>query len=105
MKTILIISILLFSCVSTRKQMDACLGMTGDELMVRFGIPQRKEPTDNGEVWVFSKYQQAMLTTGQVVAANEYKLFFLDSRKIVYAWRVSKEPVPIQQLNVNMYIR
>jgi hypothetical protein len=86
--------------------MDSCMGAPDWRLVERFGQPERKAPDNKGgEMWIYSKYKQGYMPNGQVIAAYEYYIFYLDPNAVVYGWRTDRQPVPVQQVNVNLYVR
>ena len=104
---IILLSFLMFSCVSTRKVMNSWVGSTKQQLIKVWGPPS-KTASDGatGEILVYSR--KVYISGSQYVTAQTYwdnKYFYVNSSGKVYHWIVKSEQVPPQQIDLNVYKR
>ncbi len=113
MKTILcLLAVLLTTSCATslQDQMNACLGLTKQELVLQKGPPVLKTDDGNGgEIYVYAKeiYMPASNYGVYLQAVHywDYRFLYINKQGIIYHWLVKKEQIPPSQLNINLYVR
>lgn len=105
MKTVsIILTLLLASCVSMQKRMDALIGQSKQDVYMQLGVPTRmSDDAIGGEIIIFDK-----LKSGFGYGAQQYyehTFVYVNASGIVYYWMMENSPSPATQLDINLYIR
>jgi hypothetical protein len=99
----LIVSIYCLACSSTKKLMDSWVGDTKQNLILKWGPPERTA-TDGGtgEILVYSKQKYNAITEATMYFIY---MFYANSDDKIYHWRTESGTVPPQNINMRLYIR
>ena len=82
---------------SDTDKMNACVGLTKNQLTMRWGVPDKVAPDGgSGEILIY-----ASNTFGYTW---KYRLFYLDEQGKVYHWLTQTQSIPPQQFDVNVYV-
>ena len=99
--SIILISVIIISCVSQKKAMNAWIGQTKQGLVLTMGPPARTaSDANNGEIYIYESRSMVY----NVVRYN-YAMFYINKDDKIYSWRTESGPIPAQQMNVNLYIK
>ena len=99
---LIIVSLSLISCISTKKLMNSWVGDSKQNLVLKWGPPTRiASDANNGEIYI---YERQYMAYGGVVR-YDHKMFYIHSDDKIYFWRTESGPIPAQQMNVNLYVR
>lgn len=86
------------------------MGYTKHDLVLSWGAPTRTDDDgDGGQILIYAYMGQngGLLTpNGTYTDVNtwyDYRIFYVNADRKIYAWRTSREAVPPQQVNVNIY--
>lgn len=102
-KTALLLAIIivtLASCHSTKAIMNSYVGHTKQEVIANWG-PPAKVDSDGGSGEVLTWYGSAYILYGYTY--YPVRMFYCDSRGVVYNWVTHTVNTPPQQLNVRLY--
>jgi hypothetical protein len=91
----------LIGCISQRKMMDSWIGSTKQDLILKWGPPERTASDGGtGEILVYSsRFYNATLN----MTTYQYRLMYADNDGKIYHWLLQSGTVPPQQMNMNVY--
>lgn len=101
--TIIILAFTFISCSASKnieKRMNQYIGWKKHEIIRAWGEPDKDGYVDGvGKVLGYSKYK-----TGPFGSAYyENTVFFLDADYRVDGWRVNRDPVPVDRLDIRIW--
>jgi hypothetical protein len=104
MKNLIIVAVIfLSSCMSTRKLMDSWVGDSKQNLILKWGPPERlASDGGSGEIMIYSRQVYNSYTRQTIY---QCKMFYVDLDGEIYHWLAQSSLVPPQQMDVNLYIR
>lgn len=98
-KAFLILFVLLsFACTSQKKVLDSWIGSDKHRLIMSWGPPART--TDDGSGGEILIYARHIYAPNLNLNYWEYKMIYANSEGQIYHWRMSRESVAPQQIDV-----
>jgi hypothetical protein len=98
----ILLALILASCSSEKKMMDSWLGDTKQDLILKWGPPERTASDGGGgEVLVYSNQVYNPYTRNTIY---QCRMFYVDSDGKIYHWLKQGSLVPPQEMNVNLYV-
>ena len=92
------------SCTSQREIMDSWLNHSKQELVMSWGPPSRVyDNSPNGEVLIWAQQGYMPGFGGNPgITFWDYKYMYIDNNGKIYSWRTNRQPVPPQQIDLNI---
>jgi hypothetical protein len=99
--------VLCSSCTSTKEIMNSWLGATKQQLIQKWGPPNRvTSDGGNGEILIYAKQGYYPGINGQGAFAYwDYSYMYADVNGKIYYWKTNTERIPPSQINLNIYRR
>jgi hypothetical protein len=104
----LILLLITLSCQSTKTIMDSWLGSSKQNLIMTWGPPEKViENSPNGTILVYVNrvYTEPILISGAYVGGENYwryKYMYVDNNGKIYHWRIDKQQIAPEQIDLNI---
>lgn len=97
-----VLLVVLFSCTSPKKVMNSWVGDSRQNLIFKWGPPvQTASDGRGGEILTYAQRVYSEVG-GTIVDYWDYRLFYVNSKDIVYHWMMRRSPNPPTTVNVRV---